>query len=454
MDQSLTNSTTARKGKVPMSAIMGYGAAALAYNFVYTLVTNFLNIYFTNIMGISLAAVGTIMVVARIWDGVNDPMMGTLVDRTNTKEGRYRPYLKWGIIPLGLMTVLLFTNPDISMELKTIYAGGAYILWGMAYTFANIPYMSMQSTLSFDSNERTKIITLKNIFVMVGIFAAMIGVPALAVGDSDFSQSGFTKVAVIGAVLVAICMWISYKATARFKYIESDSHKSKITFKQRVDAIVKNKPLIIMALSLLILSVFMSLMGAQNYYAMNVLNRPDLIMQFTMAGALPMMLAMVAMPVAMKFEKRTLMGLGMLIFVIGSVAFYFVPASNTGVLSLMLALRSFGTGFAMIVVWSMIADCVDYAALKTGKQQGGIVFSTSTFMQKAAGGIGGGLLNFLLIAFNFNPKIHEQTAEAANGVKMILSLLPAAGAALIIVLMFFYPLTKSKMREIQAQLGR
>lgn len=156
----------------------------------------------------------------------------------------------------------------------------------------------------------------------------------------------------------------------------------------------------------------------------------------------------------MKLEKRTLMGVGMALYAFGSILFYFVPNTNIQALLLVSAVRGLGLGFAMILIWSMITDSVDYAVLKTGKQQGGIVFSTSTFMQKAAGGIGAALLNFLLIGVAFNPELTEQTAETADGVKMILSIGPAILAVIIVVLMFFYPLTKKKMKEIQVMIGR
>lgn len=277
--------------KLPFKNIMGYGAAALAYNFVYSLVSSYVNIFFTNVLGISLAAAGIIMLVARLWDGINDPIMGVIVDNTNTKDGKYRPYLKWGMIPLAITTILVYLTPDWSIRAKTFYAGGAYILWGMSYTFANILYMSMQSTLSFDSDERTKIITLKNIFVMI----AMIGVPALAFAEAGIQADGFLKVAVFGAFLVIVCMTITYKTTAKSKYIEKEGMPS-TSIKDRVNAIVKNQPLIILSTVLLLVSILMALIGAQNYFIVNVLNKPELVMAFTLAGFAPMIIAMLMMP--------------------------------------------------------------------------------------------------------------------------------------------------------------
>lgn len=442
-----------KRGNLSLWNILGYGMAALAYNFVYTLVTSYVNIFFTNVLGIGLAAVGAIMLIARIWDGVNDPIMGTIVDKTRHPQGKYRMYMLWGMIPLALMTILVFLNPNFGMGLKVAYAAISYILWGMAYTFANIPYMAMQSTLSFDSNERTKIITLKNIFVMIGAMVPTVLVPMLAINDDGANAKGFLTVGIIGAVLVIVCMFITYKATASYKYVEA-TDTPKITWADRAKAIFSNKPLILLASSIFMLSIMTALNGVQTYFVLDVLGKGDMVLTFSLVMLPGMLLAMICMPIAMKFEKRSIMIFGSLVYAVASIAWFFVPNSNITVMLLLAALRAWGLGFGMILMWSMLTDCVDYAKLKTGKQQGGIVFSTTTFMQKAAGGIGIALLNMALVIVGFVPGGSTQTAAAGQGVKFLMTIGCAAFAVAIIVLMVFYPLTKAKMKEIANEIGR
>lgn len=440
--------------KMPLKNILGYGAAAIGYNFVYMMQSTFLNVFYTNVLGISLAAVGIIMLVARIWDGVNDPIMGSIVDKTNTKDGKYRPYIKWGIIPLALTSVLLYTAPNLSMSLKVLYAGITYIGFGMAYTFANIPYMSMQSTLSFDSNERTKIITIKNVFTLVGIIAASAIIPKIAITAEGASQSGFLTAGIIGAVIVALTMLITFASTKNYKYIEDKKHE-KITFKQRKDAVVNNPALILSAFTLLALSLVMALAGSANYYFIDILKRGDLVMAFTMIGSLSMVVSMIFMPIAMKFEKKNVMGTGLLFYMIISILMYYLPEDKINLLIAFNVIRGIGMGFGMVLIWSMIADSVDYAALKTGQQQGGIVFSTSTFVQKAAGGIGAFLINILLAAVGFVPKAASQTAAATSGVKLLFTVVPGLVFGLVaIIILIKYPLSKKVMLDIQKQLGR
>ncbi|MCT4685888.1 MFS transporter [Vallitalea sp.] len=440
--------------RMPLKNIMGYGAAALGYNFVYMLTSAYVNIFFTNVLGISLAAVGIIMLVARIWDGINDPIMGSIVDKTNTSRGKYRPYLIWGMIPLAITTILLFYAPNIGNMGKVIYGAIIYILWGMSYTFANIPYMSMQSTLSFDSNERTKIITLKNIFTMFGIILCSVIVPGLAIKQDGVHGEGFLISGIIGAILVIVCMGITYKSTEKYKYVE-DKKEVKITIKERVAAVINNKALILLAISLLLISIQQALIGASNYFFVDVLGRGDIVMIYTLTGAFAMLISMILMPIAMKFEKKTIMGAGMIIYALASIIFYFIPNTNISGFVIFNVIRGIGLGFCMIIIWSMIADSVDYATLTTGKQQGGIVFSTSTFMQKAAGGIGGALINFLLAIIGFVPAAEIQTAAASNGVKLLISIIPAvSGLIVAIIIMWKYPLTKEKMNDIQKKLGR
>lgn len=442
-----------KRGNLTLVNILGYGMAALAYNFVYVMVTSYVNIYFTNVVGISLAAVGVIMLVARIWDGINDPIMGTIVDKTRHPQGKYRMYMLWGMIPLSLMTVLIFLNPNVGIGLKTAYAAATYILWGMAYTFANVPYMAMQSTLSFDSNERTKIITIKNIFVMSGFMIPTILVPMLAFNEEGANGQGFLTTGIIGAVLVIVCMYITFRATASYKYVES-KESPKIEMSDRVKAIVSNKPLIYLAVSIFFISVLQTFLGVQAYFLLDVLGRGDLVLTFSLVALPGMILAMVTMPIAMKFEKKHIMILGAGMYLVASVIWYFVPNTNINLMLMLAGIRAWGLGYLGILMWSMLTDCVDYAKLKTGKQQGGIVFSTTTFMQKSAGGIGIAILNGVLVLVGFVPGAASQTAGAGEGVKFILTVGSSLLAVVIIVFMVLYPLTKAKMDEIAKEIGR
>jgi len=438
--------------KVKLRYIAGYGMAAIGYNFVYMLVTQYVNIYFTNVLGISFAAVGVIMLIARVWDGINDPIMGSIVDRTHTPHGKYRPYLLWGIIPLAISTVLVFVNFGLSGFSATFLAGAVYILFGMSYTFANIGYMSMQSTLSTDSNERTKIIVIKQVFTMIGILIVMMLVPKLGIAkDGSLIPQGFLTVSIVGAVIVALTMFISFKATAKFKYIEKDTEE--ITWKIRWNAVSKNKPLIIVIMVFFLVSLSQALMAAQNYYILDVLKRGDLALMFNMIMIVPMVISMAFTPIAMKFEKRTIMIFGSFLFAAASIAWFFFAKENINLMLILAVLRGLGLGFAMIFVFSMITDCVDYAKLQTGKHQGGIIFSTATFMQKTAGGIGGLLLNVIMIWIGFKAGQSAYSNGVADGVLAINTLVPALFSIICAVLLFYYPLSKAKMKEIGEEIG-
>ncbi len=445
------------KGKMPLKNIMGYGVASIGFNFVYLLSAQFLNIYYTNVLGISLASVGVIMLIARLWDGVNDPIMGSIVDRTNTKQGKYRPYLIWGILPLASTTALLYYYPSaLGENNKVIYAGVTYILFGMAYTFANIPYLAMQSTLSYDSDERTKIITIKNVFTLVGILFMTIIIPKIAFDSTGPTASGFLKGGLIGAVIVIITMPISYLSTSKFKFNDDiKEKKEKITFADMKEALLSNKPLMQIAGTLFIISIGGTLVGGGNYYFINVIDRSDLVGLFALSTMMPMMVGMALMPIAMKFEKKNVMGYGMIMYGVVSFIMFFVPQENPMLFIILNGVRGLGFGTAMILIWSMIADTVDYAKLKTGKQQGGIVFSTSTFMQKSAGGLGIALMNFLMIKVGLDATSNVQSASTAKGLIFIIAVLPGILYLINgIYLILKYPLNKSYMKEIQEKLGR
>ncbi len=437
--------------KLSLGIMLGYGTAALSFNFVWGMVSNFIQPYFINVMGISIAATGVIALVARIWDGFNDPIMGSFVDKTNTKYGRYRPYLLFGIVPLVVTTILLFTNPEWSIQAKTAYAAFAYILFGMAYTLANIPYLSMISTMTKDPDERTMMMTVKNIFVMIGVMLPGILVTKIAISAEGYSEAGFQTVAIIGAVLLTVTMLITFFVTKSVKYT-GETMASKISWSDRINAVKENKPLLIMMIVMLVFSLQGVLMGAQTLFIVDGLGRGDQAFAFTLLMLPGMFVAMVLMPILKRMEKSKVVSIGMIIYIIGALIFQFSPNSNLTMLKLGTVIKAIGFGFLGIMVFSMIADCVDYARSYTGKQQGGIIFSAVTFVQKAVAGLGAIALSGILILIGFQAKmIGQQTEVAVSGLKMLNGIIPAALAVFVIIGMKYYPLTKAKMAEINKQ---
>ena len=433
--------------KLTKRVMFGYGAAALSFNFVWGMVSTYVNIYFINVLGISIFAAGLIVLIARVWDGFNDPIMGSIVDNTKTKMGKYRPFLLWGMLPLVLSTILIFQNPSLSDELKTVYAGVVYILFGMSYTFANIPYMAMISTMTKDPDERTMLVTIKNIFVMVGGMLPMMIITSIAISDEGYNQGGFTIAAIIASILLIITMFITFRSTKNHKYL-GDTKTEKITWKTRVNAVFKNKPLKILMIVMFVFSIQTVLMGAQTFYVVDALDQGGMAFTFSLVMLPGMFIAMGSMVFLKKKEKHHVVIIGMVIQFIGSLLFQFAPTNTMTILLVASFIKAIGFGYIGIMLFSMIADCVDYALYLTGEQQGGIIFSATTFVQKAVAGVGAMLLSSVLIMINFVPDaVGQQPAEAIAGLKFLNGGFPAIMAIVVILVISRYPLTKDKLAE-------
>ncbi len=433
--------------RVPRKVIWGYALGTVGFEFVLLMTSRFINLFFTNVLGLGLSTVAVIMLVGRIWDGVNDPIMGALVDRNDDPRGRYRPYLLWGIAPLAVTVVLLYTNPGLSGWLLTAYAGVVYVAFGMAYTFVNVPYMAMMATITDDPNERTRLVTIRSIMtVFAGMTPAFL-VPAIAISDEGVSAQGFLIVAIIGAGLLTGLSLVAYRSTSTVKYTQAPD--SAITWKERVDAVLGNGPLILVSLTWFVIAVLEVVEGSVTYYVLNVLGQGDRVVQFTAVAAIGALLSFGMVPIAIKFEKKTAILIALPLYIVASIVWYFIPEDRIGLMLIPSGMRMMGIGLGAVLIWTLIADCVDYSTFRTGKHQGGIVSSTATLMKKTAGGVGAVVLNLSLAAVGFAPLAASQTPEAAAGVKSVMTLVSAGIALIGFVLMLFYPLSKSRMAEIK-----
>lgn len=440
------------QGRLKGSVIFLYTCAAVGFNMLWAVQSAFITYFYTQSVGIHVAVVGAIALGARLWDAINDPMMGSIADRTNTRMGRYRPYLLWGIAPLFLSSVLMFTSPSgASMAVRTVYAAVTYVLFGMSYTFINIPYMTMQSTLTPDPDERTRLINLKNIGVMIGSMVASVSVPmvTLKMGDRGY----ILMQAIFSTVMAAGCLMAFFgtKPYIANEFAEGRAHKKeKISLKKQFSVITSNRPLLLVMLIFLLITTLQGITAQVGlYYTEYYLARKDLISLFMFLGLGSGVISMLFIMIfGKKIEKRTFMLIGF----IGSAVFsglkYLVQPDGIGAAVALTVIAGVFSGFPMVFLFSMVADCVDYGAWKTGAKMGGTVFSTATFAQKTGGAVGAMAVGAILAAVGFVSGGGAQTAGTVEGIRVLSTFLPAGVSLVCALISFFYPLSKKKMREI------
>lgn len=410
-------------------AVICYGFGDLASQFVWTFVGSYLTIYYTDIVGLAPAIVSVIMMGARIWDAINDPMMGAIAERTRSKFGRFRPYIAFGCPFLAIFAVLTFTNPfGGGSAAGAIWAAVTYIIAGMLYTLVNIPYAALSGVMTEDANQRNKINTSRNIgmnlgMVIVNALSAGLALRFSGEGAEVANGHGYMMTALIYAI-ISIPLFLIVFATAKEK-VQPMHGTQAFSFKDTVNNLVRNKYLMIITLIMLLqMTAFMGRIAVTSYYVIYCLGSFTMIALIMTIPSLGGIIGSFFVPFfAKRFGKRAVLMGSMLIQAVGLLVIYFAPFDNiTMVLVGCWIFGLFNVGFPMTL--SMVADSVDYMELKTGIRTDGTAYATYGLATKIGNAIGGSIGVLLLAAFGYVANA-EQTVEAMNGINIVVNLIPA-----------------------------
>ncbi len=431
---------------------VGYGLGDFAANIVFQTVMIFLMYYYTDIFGIPAAVVGTLFLVARIWDAINDPLMGALADRTKSKYGKFRPWIRWTAIPFGVMAVLMFTTPDFSVQGKIIYAYATYILMMMIYTANNIPYGALSGVMTSDSVERTSLNSYR--FVLGQSAALMVQaltLPLIAFFGAGDKAAGYQMTMGLFS-LVAIGMFYVtfYNTKERIEPVQTEATPLKDDLKD----LMSNKPWIILFLMGLVTFIFLSLRIAVGlYYFQYYVGDEGLFSMFAVLGTIGLIIGIpLSKPLTKKFGKRNTYIASNILSGITVLALFLPGPEDYYIAYALSALIGFFNGPGVPILWAMYADTADYSEWKYGRRATGIVFSAATFGQKFGWGIGGAITGWLLALFNYTPN-EVQTADTIFGIKLMLSIIPGILMILSAGFLFFYDLTEPFMEKIQTELS-
>ncbi len=447
---------------------IGYGFGDMASSMFWKLFGAYLMIFYTDIFGLPAAVVGTMFLVTRMWDSVFDPIVGVVADRTESRWGKFRPYLLYLAVPFGIIGILTFTTPEWSMTWRTVYAYATYSLMMMVYSAINVPYASLLGVMSPDPKDRNVLSTYRMTFAYIGSFIALLlfmpMVNAFSGGSADIEaqQRGWMLAVVVIAILCALLFFGCFAFTKeRVKPIREKQG----SLKEDISDLLHNGPWWILLGSGIAALIFNSIRdGATVYYfkyfiveqdhsAITIFGVPFVLsgLYLALGQAANIIGVILAAPISNKIGKKyTYMG-AMFIATVLSIIFYWFTADNLAWIFIFQVLISICAGSIFPLLWSMYADCADYSELKTGNRATGLIFSSSSMSQKFGWAIGTAITGWLLGYFGFQANA-VQNAEAINGIKMFLSWLPAAGTILSILFISFYPLSEKKMKSITAEL--
>jgi GPH family glycoside/pentoside/hexuronide:cation symporter len=438
-------------GKLSFREKLGYGLGDTASHFVWDMVGFWILIFYTDTFGITAAAAGTIMLIARAWDMISDPVMGIIADRTQTRWGKFRPYILWMALPYSILAVLTFSTPNIGETGKVIYAAVTYLSLMTVFTAINLPYSSLGAVMTGDTMERAGLNSYRFVFAFVG--QLIVSGTALTLANY-FGKGDQAKGYQITLGLFAIVSFILFMIT--FSSTRERVHPpkaQKASLKEDFKGLLKNRPWLILFFVGIISFIMFAMQNLSvAYYFKYYIGKEEGVQLFNVIGTVALIVTIpLSRPLAKRFGKRTVFLFSSLFSGMFFILLYFPGVNNIKLIYLFNILAKMSYAPAVPLLWTMLADTADYAEWKSGRRATGLVFSAATFAQKAGWGIGGALAGWLLAIFKFTPNV-EQTAEAITGIKLMISVFPGILYMSCSILLFFYSIDKHTCELMEKEL--
>ena len=455
---------SSNSGQLSFTEKVGYGLGDGASNFFFQTFNVFLLYYYTDIFGLSPAAVGTMFLITKLIDVITDPVMGIVADRTHTRWGKFRPYLLWMALPYGICGYAMFANPALSESGKLIYAYITYTLMMLAYTAINVPYSALMGVISPVSIERTKVSSYRFFFAFSAGWLIVTFVRPLKdlLGGGD-EVLGFQLVMAIFAVLSVAFFWICFATT---KERVAPPPKQNTNVKADLAALMRNGPWLVLFVAgiLTLMSIAVRAGGTMYYFKYFIGDDGAVLFHlfgldfdrtsiFMSLGTLAMLFGLVfTKALVTRFEKRTLMIALSLGNVAASIGFFFIPPDQYWTMVFVNCLGSIINGPTPAIVWAMYADSADYGEWKTGRRTTGLVFSGIQFAHKMGLAVGAGLSGYILAWYGFVAN-EVQTESSIMGIRLMFTVFPGVLAILGTLAFLFYRLDQKTISQIESELG-
>lgn len=432
---------------------IGYLFGDFGNDFTFILSSSFLLKFYTDVMGVPAAIIGTVMMIARFVDAFTDVTVGRLCDRSRvTAAGKFKPWILRACLPVAIASFLIYQSglAHLSLPIKVGYLFITYILWGSVfYTAVNIPYGSMASAISDDPGDRQSLSTYRSVGSLLAGLVIGAGVPLFAYdhveGNTVLNGSRFTTLAGVFSLLAVICHLLCYfLVTERVRQTQVAA-QAKVSFKQMLLNALGNRALIaIIVASILNLLSTLTLQSMANYVFPNVYRNTDAqsVATLLMTGGM-LLAASFAKPLAQRLGKAEVSSAANAIAAAICALLFFLRPQNVWVYVLLSTVCYIALGIFTMVSWALITDVIDHQELRTGVREDGSVYALYSFARKLGQAASAGLSGFLLTAIGYS-QASAFDPGVIDGIYTIATLLPAAGFALLAaVLYFWYPLRKT-----------
>jgi sugar (glycoside-pentoside-hexuronide) transporter len=428
---------------------VGYYSYFFGQNIIYLFVTMFLSIYFTNSLGIPAAIVGTILLLARIWDAINDPLLAIMVEKSNLKSGKFKPWIKAVAFLVPISTILMFSFTGYLIEqslfIRVMFTSVTYIAWGMLYTISDAPAFALSTVMTSNLNERDTIISFSRFFAYVGMLVSLVVAPIMV----EKTNGNWFIISLVLSVIAFIFLYQVRYVNERVKSVEKTP-----TLKEIISSLFLNKYLIIYVITTLIVSGTNLASTLMPYIATDILKNPAAMSAIMATAFIPMIAVAPLTPMLVRrFGKIFLMKFSLIINIVFPVIIYLVGYDNFLAFIVLSIIRGFLSGVSMVLGALFFADCIEYDFYTKGNRCEAATFSAQTFSTKATSAISGAVSMWFLSVLGFKESIMGvvivQSSNVINGMWAIFNLVPAGGS-LIGLLFFwkFYDLSEDKLVKL------
>lgn len=432
---------------------IGYGLGDMASALVWQTATLFLAYFYTDVFGLPAAIMGTMFLVVRALDAIADPCIGALVDRTQTRHGRFRPWLLWFAIPFGVSCLITFYVPDVGATAKIVYACVTYGILSLVYSLINVPYCAMPGTLTLNPRERHSLQSWRFALSFIGgLVVTVIALPLVDWLGQGNPQKGYFFAMSLMGLLGVILLYCCFAMTKERYSPRNDTSGSMLDDLKKLAQ--NSQWRIVFVFNILLLTAVVMRGSATMYYVKYVLLRPDLIFTFIVSGMVAALLgALLSERLLGKFDRVRAYQWVIVCFVIFAVAIFFIPPQYIGVIFALNIIFGFVQNLTTPLQWTMISDVVDYEEHRTGRRLDGLVFSTALFAIKLGLALGGAMVGWVLGMVDYQPNLEQQTDSVLNTINALFSIIPSVLFIAMALLLIIYKLNSRLVADIASELA-
>lgn len=434
---------------------LGYGFGDFGCNMSFAFINSYLMVFYVTCMKIDPGHFSIIILIAKIFDAINDPIIGGLCDASKPgKDGKFKPWIKWASIPLLLSSILMFIYaPNAPYAVKVAMCLGLYCIWSVAYTSVNVPYGSMQSVITTDPQQRTALSTSRSVGALLAQLPIMIVLP-LVVYDKNDNPRGelfIVFVAVMG-VIGLVSFYLLRKLTVE-RVAPQTNAPQKFNYVATLISFFKNRHMLGVTISTVsYLALMMTVTNSLQYVFMCYFKNTSLISLATILAGLPVALGIVLVkPASKKFTKKQLCTYPFAISAVASGLATFIQFENPYIWIALISIAMFGASFYMVLMWALVADCIDFQESQTGRREEGSIYATYSLFRKIAQGVGASLVAFAIKTTGYDQNLDalSQAAGVPEKIYFVTGLLPFIGSLICLVSMHFLYKLGDKVQEEQ-----